>query len=121
MFGLDKLANRIVALVGVVAAIATLFTLHECSVARTAKTETKLATGQAGAAMQSGQDAANTVGNRMAADADEDATTRSNGDLIRNAQGSDAPVAAPARDAGLTALCRRVAYRDTPRCKGVTK
>jgi hypothetical protein len=118
MFGLGKLATRIIAAIAVVALFALLFTLHECSVARNAKTETKLATGQAGAALQSGQDAANTVGNRMDADAQGDALTRTNGDAIDNADGAKAPVAAPVRAAGIAALCRRAAYRDTPRCKG---
>jgi hypothetical protein len=90
----------------------------KCSYDQRAQTEVKLAKDQAGAALQSGQDAVNTVGNRMDADAQGDALTRSSAATIDNAEGAKAPVAAPVRDAGIAALCRRAAYRDTPRCKG---
>lgn len=42
---------------------------------------------------------------------------RDNEKEIRNAQGSDAPVAAPARDAGLASLCRRKSYSNSERCR----
>lgn len=90
--------------------------LRSCQEARTAGTVAKVAKGQAGAAIQSGADAANTIGNRMAADAATDQLTRENEDAIRNAEGAAAPVAAPARDAGLASLCRRAAYRGKPEC-----
>lgn len=115
-----NLVRILVALV-FVALIFGFFTLRSCEAERTAKTQAKVSAGQAGAALQSGQDATNVVGNRMDADASEDQMTRTNGDEIRKADGASAPVAAPVRDAGLTALCRRAAYRDTPRCKGMAK
>jgi hypothetical protein len=83
---------------------------------RTAKTEARLATGQAGAALASGQDSANTIGNRMDADAAEDTITRENDDAIRNAHGASAPVDPALRDAGLAGLCRRAAYHNNPKC-----
>ena len=90
--------------------------LRSCDEARSAKTQAKLSTGQAGAAIQSGGDAANTIGNRMEADAASDLTTRENADAIRNAEGAGAPVAAAVRDAGLAGLCRRAAYSRDARC-----
>jgi hypothetical protein len=93
-----------------------LFAWHEWSVAHNARTAAKVATGQAGAALQSGQDAANTVGNRMDADAAGDQLTKENDDAIRKADGASAPVAAPVRDAGLRSLCRRAAYSRDPKC-----
>lgn len=90
--------------------------LRSCSDARSAKSQAKLSTGQAGAAIESGRDAANTIGNRTHADAATDAITRENDDAIRNAEGASAPVAAPVRDAGLVGLCRRAAYQRDPRC-----
>lgn len=90
--------------------------LNQCSATRTAATQTKLATGQAGATLISGNDAVNTLGNRMEADASTDQVTRENADAIRNAEGASAPVAAPVRDAGRASLCRRAAYRGKPEC-----
>lgn len=118
---IERNAVRIMVAIVFVALILGFMTLRSCQAERTAKTQAKVSTGQAGAALQSGQDATNTVGNRMDADTAEDQQTRTNGDEIRKADGASAPVAAPVRDAGLTALCRRTAYRDNPRCKGMVK
>ena len=93
-----------------------LFGWHEWRAMRTAKVETKLATGQAGAALASGQDAANTIGNRMEADAVADTITRENDNAIRTAPGADTPVTPALRDAALRGLCRRAAYRHDSKC-----
>lgn len=118
---IERNAVRLLVALVFVALIFGFVTLRSCQAERGAKTQAKVSAGQAGAALRSGQDAANAVGNRMDADAAEDQLTRANGDEIRNADGASAPVAAPVRDAGLTALCRRAAYRDTQRCKGMAK
>lgn len=83
---------------------------------RSAKTETRLATGQTGAALESGTDAVNTVGNRMDADAASDRITQENEDGIRSAEGANEAVAAAVGNAGLAGLCRRNAYRSKPEC-----
>lgn len=114
---LAKNAAKAIAIAVFILLIAAVLVVHSCRSAQTAHTETKLATGQAGAALQSGTDAANTVGNRMDADASTDRVTAENEATIRSADGASAPVAAPARDAGIAALCRRAAYKDTDRCK----
>jgi len=114
---LTKTVARILAVAVIVLLLGLLLFLHQCSVERTAKTETKLATGQAAAAQASGADAVNTAGNEMANEIATDAVTRTNADTIQNAQGANAAVAAPVRDAGIAALCRRASYRDNPRCK----
>lgn len=101
---------------GVALAVAILFGVTQCQSARNAKTATGLAKGQAGAAIESGGDAVETLGNRAAADAAGDQLTRENEDAIRKADGAGAPVAAPVRDAGVSSLCRRAAYRGDPRC-----
>ena len=93
-----------------------MFGWHEWRSARTARVETRLATGQAGAALASGQDAANSIGNRMDADAATDTVTRENDHAIRTAPGADAPVDPALRDAALRGLCRRAAYRHDPKC-----
>lgn len=94
----------------------TLFGWHEWRAAHNAGIETRLAAGQAGAALASGRDATNVVGNRMDADAASDIITRENDHAIRNASGADAPVDPALRDAAFASLCRRAAYRGDPRC-----
>lgn len=93
-----------------------LFGVSQCQRAQNASTAAKVAKGQAGAAIESGGDAADTVGNRMTADAETDAITQENRDAIHNAEGARAPVAPAVRNAGLDSLCRRAAYSHDPRC-----
>lgn len=96
--------------------VAVLFIREQWQQARSAKTSERVSKGQAGAAIESGSDAADTIGNRAAADAETDTLTRENTDAIRQADGADAPVAAGVRDAGIAGLCRRAAYSRDPRC-----
>jgi hypothetical protein len=108
-------ARALVALV-LLALLAAIVVQRSCSIARNAAATAKLATGQAGAAIASGHDAADTIGNRMAGDAAGDAITRENDDAIRNAHGADALVDPAASTVGLRSLCRRAAYRGDPQC-----
>lgn len=94
--------------------------VRSCQSAQNAKTETKLVTGQADAALKSGADAANTVGNVGARAAGTDRLTQENDNAIRQAEGAHAPVARPARDAVLLAVCKRAAYRREPKCMQFT-
>lgn len=113
---LSKTAARV--LMGLVAAllIVGLLWLRSCQQERSAKAQATLAKSQASAATASGSDAANTVGNRMAADAETDTLTRSNADEIHKADGADAPVAGGVSAAGRASLCRRAAYQHDPKC-----
>lgn len=81
------------------------------------RTKARLARNQTEAASQSGSDAVNAVAGAADREAAGDALTRTNDSAIRNAEGADAEVAEPVNDAGLAALCRRAAHRDSPRCK----
>ncbi len=110
-FVADNLTRILIAL----AILAGLWWLYSY-VTAAPKAEAKLGRNQAEAALQGGQDAVNTVGAAADREAASDALTRSNEVEIRNAQGADAVVAAPARDAGLRALCRRAAYHSDPKC-----
>lgn len=92
------------------------FGVSQCQRAQNAAATAKVAKGQAGAAIESGGDATDTVGNRMAADAETDAITQENRDAIQNAEGARAPVAPAVRDAAFAGLCRRAAYSRDPRC-----
>jgi hypothetical protein len=105
-------------LIGLVAAllIGGTVTLRSCQAARTAKTETRLSNNQTGAAIASGADAANTVGDVGARAAETDRTTLENADEIRSAPGADAPVNTGVHGAGLRSLCKRAAYRGRPEC-----
>jgi hypothetical protein len=96
--------------------LAGFLTVRSCQTASVAKTESKLATGQADAALKSGADAVGAVGDAAARAAQSERLTQENADVIRKAEGADSPVADGARDAGLFALCKRAAYRREPRC-----
>ncbi|KPL67398.1 hypothetical protein SZ64_04325 [Erythrobacter sp. SG61-1L] len=82
----------------------------------TAKTEARLGKNTAQAAIQSGNDAVNTIGTQMAGEAATDALTRENAHDIRNAPGANAPVDPAAHAAGIRSLCKRAAYRERPEC-----
>ena len=118
---MDWIEKNLAKAVGLAIAAAALILLalfgwHEWQASRTASTEARLASGQAGAALASGQDAANAIGNRMDADAATDTITRENDHAIRTAPGADAPVDPALRDTALRGLCRRAAYRHDPKC-----
>ena len=100
------------------AALGALWWLYSAITANP-KAQARLGRNQAEAASQSGADAVNTVGAAGEREAAGDALTRDNDSAIRNAEGADAEVAAPVNDAGLAALCRRAAHRDSPRCKNL--
>ncbi len=103
--------------VGVVLLVAVLAVVALYSfVTANPKAEAKLGRNTTEAASQSGQDAVNTVGAAGEREAASDALTRSNEKDIRNAEGANAPVAAPARDAGLRGLCQRRSYNRDPKC-----
>jgi len=85
--------------------------LAKCTYDRAAKTEIKLSKGQAGAAVQSGSDAVETLGNRMQADAAGDKVVTETKDEIHNANDS-----ASATAAGRRGLCRLAGYRGKPEC-----
>lgn len=109
--------GRRVVLIGLAAfLIAVIGGVHSCRLAQTAKTEAKLSANQTGAALASGKDAVDTVGQTAARDAATDTITRENDRAIRNAPGAAAPVDPAAHAAGLASLCRRAAYRGKPEC-----
>jgi type II secretory pathway component PulM len=114
--GLTPLARKIIFGMVLVAIILVLVALNSCQTARTAKTEAKLSDNQTTAAIASGADAANTVGDVGARAAETDRTTMENTDEIRSARGADAPVDSDVHGAGMRSLCKRAAYRGDPEC-----
>ncbi len=107
-----KLAIRLLAAIALLLALWWLYS----AITAKPKAEAALARNQAEAALESGSDAVSTVGKAADREAASEALTRSNEKDIRNAQGADAPVADPARDAGLRSLCRRPSYSGNPKC-----
>lgn len=79
--------------------------------------EARLATSQGQAITESAKDAIGATGAVSARSEAGDSITRDNDHAIRQAEGADAPVSHAANDAGLRALCRRKAYKETERCK----
>jgi hypothetical protein len=80
------------------------------------ETEARISANRADAAIESGKDASNSVGEVGARAQASDALTRSNEQEIRNAPGADEDVDPGVADAGRDSLCRRAAYRDRPEC-----
>lgn len=93
------------------------FQIRSCNASRQREAESKLEKGQMGALSNSAADAVNTQGAANARERESEDLTRSNEREIRNAQGANQPVTPDANAAGLRALCRRAAYRDTERCR----
>jgi type II secretory pathway component PulM len=90
--------------------------LQSCHSARTASTEAKLNRNQTSAALASGADAVETLGDQAAREAAIDRTTKENADAIRSAPGADAPVTDELDAVARERLCRRAVYRVRPEC-----
>lgn len=112
IFGYE-IGARLIAMVagGLLLVGLILLTLNQCQGRKTAEKREEVSKGQAGAAIDSGSEAMNTVSNVAANDMATDATV---------AQGQ-AEIAAAAKGqkgaAARKAACRLKAYRDTPQCK----
>ena len=81
-----------------------------------AKVEAKLNGNIAGAALESGKDAVNAVGQQQASESAVDAVGRDNAAAIHNAPGSSASVSPEANAAGIAAICKRASARSDPKC-----
>ncbi len=84
---------------------------------RNAASQARVDRAQATATVESARDASATQSTVNANEVASEALGRSNERSIRDAQGSDAAVSPASRDAGLLALCRRKAYRDSEQCR----
>jgi hypothetical protein len=89
--------------------VAGLF-LRSCQPGKMAKKQAEVAEGQAGAAIDSGSEAMNTVSNVAAADAETDASVaQGQAEIAKAAKGQKGAAAK-------RAACRLKAYKDTPQC-----
>ena len=101
---------------GVVAVLALWWLIATLTGGKRATVEAKLNSNISGAALASGKDAVDTVGDEQASESAADAMTIQNAVVIHSAVGADAPVAPEVRNAGLLAICHRAAARSDPKC-----
>lgn len=107
---MTRAVTRILICVGLVFLLLAFLWLRSCDQARTAKTQADLAKGQAGAALQSGHDAVETLGNAGARENQIHATVKDGTDAIREAPAGNS------NDAADRAACGLRSYRRQPRC-----
>jgi hypothetical protein len=88
-----------------------------CNRIRSQSAQHRLDQGQGEALANSAADAVKTQGEANRREGESEALSRANEKDIRNAQGANDPVNPDANAAGLRALCRRAAYRDSERCR----
>lgn len=111
-----RLAFMLAALVALVLLVG--FTVRSCDKRRSQGAQSRVERSQADAASNSAADAIGAVAASGEASAASEELTRQNERDIRNAAGADDKVNPAARDAGLSALCKRQAYANDPRCNG---
>ena len=111
MIDLARPLVRLLALVAAALVLLALLGLAQCRRAASAGAEARLAAGQAGAAMASGHDAAQTLGTTLSNETAVDRIGRENANAIDHAPGADTVVPDGVRAAGMQSLCRRASYR----------
>lgn len=114
-----EIASRVIGLVvgGLFLFIVLSIVLYQCDKRRDEKAQSKVDAAQSEAATNSAADAINTVSEAGKREAASEDLTRQNERDIRAAPGAGDRVNAGVNAAGLQALCRRDAYRNTERCK----
>jgi hypothetical protein len=114
-----EIATRVVGMIvaAVLLIVAVSFGLYQCDKRRSEAAQSRVDAGQAGAASNSAADAIGTVARSGEREAASEDLTRANDRDIRAAPGAGDRVNAGVNAAGLQALCRREAYRNTERCK----
>jgi uncharacterized protein (UPF0333 family) len=117
---LANISMRVIAMiVGVILLIVVVgLFVKSCDNRRSRAAQSRVERSQAEAASNSAADAINTVtgvGTNQAASED---LGRTNERDIRAAEGASTKIGAGVNAAGRSALCKRQAYRDDPKCKG---
>jgi hypothetical protein len=103
---MTRLATRILIVAGIVCLLLAFLWLRSCDQARSAKTTATLAKGQTGAAVESGHDAVETLGNTNAREAEGQKAVEETRREIDNASDVLGVV-----DAGRAGLCRQPGHR----------
>jgi len=94
--------------------------VKSCDNRKSRAAQARLDAEQAQAASNSAADAIGTVARSGEAAVASEQLTRENEREIRAAAGAEVRVGAGVNAAGRKALCKRAAYKDDPKCKGVT-
>lgn len=118
MTAIAKFFGSLLGKAAIAAALAAVFIfgVTQCQNARVAGKKAAISADQTEAMGASAADAIAAVGDVSERAADSDDLTRENADAISNAEGADAPVHPAVRDAGLSSMCQRAAYRDSQQC-----
>lgn len=118
-----EIAGRTIGMIvgALVLLIAVSLLLSQCSKRRNEAVQSRVDASQSNAAATSAGEAINTVARSGEAEKASEDLTRTNERDIRAAEGAGDKVKSGVNDAGLKALCRRHAYRNDPRCKGVAR
>jgi len=113
-------ARLIAYIVGGVLIVALLiFGVHYCEKTRSQAAQARVERSQAEATANSAADAINTVTGVGSNQAASEELGRANERDIRAAQGAGDRIGAGVNAAGRAALCKRAAYLNDPKCKGV--
>ena len=112
--GIARIA--VLAVIGL-AVLLTVLQVRSCITAKRDAAQLKVGKAQAKAFAASATDAIGTIGAVAERERAGEDLTRSNEKEIRNAEGASDPVPPAVHDAGLHALCRRKAYRDSEQCR----
>lgn len=111
----------VLTLIALMLMAALFFGVTQCQSRKSKDAQTKVDKAQTGAVIESGMDASNVQAGIATNDTATADLGRQNEKEIRDAKGSDAVVDPAAHAAGIRALCRRKAYRDSPSCKGAVR
>jgi hypothetical protein len=118
LFGYEFAAKTVAYVVGgIILVVLVLLLLSQCEKRRNEHAQGKVDDAQVGAATNSAADAINTVSAAGQNEAASEDLTRQNERDIRAAEGAGDRVNMGVNTAGLQALCRRDAYRNSERCK----
>lgn len=119
IFG-KKIALEVIgiAVLALLLIVAIGFGVRSCDKRHSQAAQSRVERSQAEAASNSAADAINTVTGVGSNQAASEELGRTNERDIRAAQGAGERVGAGVNAAGQSALCKRAAYRDDPKCKG---
>lgn len=115
-------ARLIAIVIGVIALVLIVgFTVRSCDSRHNKAAQSRVERSQGEAASNSAADAINAVTGVGANQAASEELGRTNERDIRAAEGANTKIGPGVDAAGRKALCKRAAYRDDPKCKGVTR
>ena len=110
MFGLSKIAVRIIAAVALLVLVLGVMQVRSCTMARQQAAQSKVDRGQGEAGIEAGAEAGNTIGNIMEAERQIDATVKGGRDEILSQPAGNSNAAA------IRAACRMRSHCGDRRC-----